>query len=87
MSLQDQKHHFHSPLSFSFYNWQEMSCPKLKFTSLFSVKWPDQYNDNGELWENSNISHIVFAGAENGTIASFKIILNEHTFIRTNQIY
>ena len=60
-----------------------MSCPKLKFTSLFSVKWPDQYNDNGELWENSNISHIVFAGAENGTIASFKIILNENHDLKT----
>ena len=65
---------FPSILSVGFYKWDNLSCPRLKFTKFLVVKWDPNIENKSDVWSDPGISNVIFAGTKTGVILTYKII-------------
>ncbi|KAK8858243.1 hypothetical protein M9Y10_013344 [Tritrichomonas musculus] len=67
---------FPAPLSVGFYGWNDLSCPRLKYTKFLAIKWDSSLKDKSDVWSDPDISNIIFAGTKKGVILAYKITSN-----------
>lgn len=77
-----QELHYPAPLAVGFYNWGDQCAPMIRFSAYLSVPWDKDLNlPLSEAWSDANISSVLFAGSETGTIVVYKVLSEKQKII------